>query len=53
MSKKSDLTPNIRGPRAPLRGAQMRLRAGSFNPASGRRRVVDAPLILNWALSRL
>ena len=53
MSKKSDLTPNIRGPRAPLRGAAMRLRVGPLDPTSGCGRVVEAPLILNWALSLL
>ncbi len=53
MSEESHLTPDVRAPRPPLRSAQMRLRAGPFNPASGRRRVVEARLILNWALPLL
>ncbi len=53
MSKGSDLAPDIRRPRPPLRGAELRLRVGPLDPTSGRGRVVEARLILNWALSLL
>ena len=48
-----DLTLAIRRDLPPLRGSWLRLRAGVLNPSSGRRRVVQARVILNWAVPLL
>jgi hypothetical protein len=48
-----DVTLDIRPDLPPLRGSWLRLRAGVLNPASGQRRVVQARVILNWALPLL
>ncbi len=45
-----DMTLDIKPDLSPLRGMWIRVRAAALNPGSSRRRVVEARVILNWAL---
>ena len=45
-----DMTLDIKPDLSPLRGMWLRVRGAALNPGSSRRRVVEARVILNWAL---